>query len=58
VVGAGFTGYGHSGAIGGFRSAIRYFPKEHTAVAVMFNRDYYKADTVVGMLMRALYPKG
>jgi hypothetical protein len=23
----------------------------------MFNRDFYKADDVVGMLMKALYPK-
>jgi D-alanyl-D-alanine carboxypeptidase len=57
LIGGRFIGYGHSGSIGGFRSAIRYFPKEHTAVAVLFNRDFYKADQVVGLLMKALYPK-
>ena len=57
VVGGGFVGYGHSGSIGGFRSAIRYFPGERTTVAVMFNRDAYRADDVVGLLMQALYSK-
>ena len=52
-----FVGYGHSGSIGGFRAAIRHFPKEGTIVAVMFNRDAYKGDDVVGLLMEALYPK-
>jgi D-alanyl-D-alanine carboxypeptidase len=58
LIGGRFIGYGHSGSIGGFRSAIRYFPKEHTTVAVLFNRDFYKADQVAGLLMKALYPKG
>ncbi|MCU0483990.1 MAG: beta-lactamase family protein, partial [Chloroflexi bacterium] len=57
LIGGRFIGYGHSGSIGGFRSAIRWFPKQHTAVAVMFNRDFYKADDVIGLLMKALYPK-
>jgi D-alanyl-D-alanine carboxypeptidase len=57
LLGGRFIGYGHSGTIGGFRSAIRYFPKQHTAVAVTFNRDFYKADDVVGLLMKALYPQ-
>ncbi len=50
------TSYGHSGALTGTRAAIRYFPKEKVAVAVLFNRESFVGDDVVRILARALFP--
>ncbi len=49
--------YGHTGALTGTRAAIRYFPAEKVAVAVVFNRETYVGDDVVRILARALFPK-
>ncbi len=53
----GHTAYGHTGALAGTRAAIRYFPKEKVAIAVLFNRETYVGDDVVRILARALFPK-
>jgi D-alanyl-D-alanine carboxypeptidase len=53
----GHTAYGHSGALVGTRSAIRYFPREKVTVAVLFNRDTFVGDDVVRILARNIFPK-
>jgi D-alanyl-D-alanine carboxypeptidase len=53
----GRTSYGHTGALAGTRAAIRYFPKEGVAIAVLFNRETYVGDDVVRVLARALFPE-
>ncbi len=53
----GRKAYGHSGALTGTRAAIRYFPEEKVAIAVLFNREDYVGDDVVRILARALFPK-
>jgi D-alanyl-D-alanine carboxypeptidase len=52
----GHAAYGHTGALAGTRAAIRYFPREKVAVAVLFNRETYVGDDVVRILARALFP--
>jgi D-alanyl-D-alanine carboxypeptidase len=52
----GRISYGHTGALTGTRAAIRYFPKEKVAVAVLFNREDFVGDDVVRILARALFP--
>ena len=52
----GRTAYGHTGALTGTRAAIRYFPEEKIAIAVLFNRENYVGDDVVRILARALFP--
>jgi D-alanyl-D-alanine carboxypeptidase len=53
----GHAAYGHTGALVGTRSAIRYFPKEKVAVAVLFNADTFVGDDVVRILARNIFPK-
>jgi D-alanyl-D-alanine carboxypeptidase len=53
----GHAAYGHTGALVGTRSAIRYFPKEKVTVAVLFNRETFVGDDVVRILARTIFPK-
>lgn len=48
--------YGHTGALAGTRAAIRYFPEDGVAIAVLFNRETFTGDDVVRILARALFP--
>ena len=52
----GRIAYGHTGALTGTRAAIRYFPKEKVAVAVLFNRETFVGDDVIRILARTLFP--
>ena len=52
-----FVAYGHTGALAGTRSAIRWLPKQQVAVAVLFNRDLFAGDDLVRYLVAALYPR-
>jgi D-alanyl-D-alanine carboxypeptidase len=53
----GHAAYGHTGALVGTRSAIRYFPREKVTVAVLFNRETFVGDDVVRILARTIFPK-
>ena len=54
----GRIAYGHTGALAGSRSAIRWLPKERVAIAALFNRDgLFRGDDVIRFLVAALYPK-
>jgi D-alanyl-D-alanine carboxypeptidase len=50
------SAYGHTGALAGTRAAIRYFPEEGAAIAVLFNRDTFTGDDVVRILAWAVFP--
>jgi D-alanyl-D-alanine carboxypeptidase len=52
-----FVAVGHTGALEGTRAAIRWLPKQHVSVAVVFNRDLFSGDDVVRYLVAALYPR-
>ena len=52
-----FVAIGHTGALAGTRSAIRWLPKERVTVAVAFNRDLFRGDDVIRFLIAALYPR-
>ena len=52
-----FVAYGHTGALDGTRASIRWLPKQHVSVAVVFNRDLFTGDDVVRYLVDALYPR-
>ena len=52
----GRVAYGHTGALTGTRSAIRYFPVENVTIAVLFNRETFVGDDVVRVLARAIFP--
>ena len=51
-----FVAYGHTGALDGARAAIRWLPRQHVSVAVVFNRDLFTGDDVIRYLIAALYP--
>ncbi len=52
----GRVAYGHTGALTGTRAAIRYFPTEKVAVAVVFNVEPFVGDDVIRILARTLFP--
>jgi D-alanyl-D-alanine carboxypeptidase len=52
----GHVAVGHTGALVGTRSAARWFPREHVAIAALFNRDLFRGDDVIRFLIAALYP--
>ncbi len=54
----GHVAFGHTGALAGTRSAIRWFPREKLTIAALFNRDVFRGDDVIRALVHALYPAG
>ena len=55
--------WGHTGALGGSRSVIRWFPKQKVAISAFFNRDGFmggrelRGDDVVKYLIKVLHPE-
>jgi CubicO group peptidase (beta-lactamase class C family) len=47
---------GHSGRLGGYRSAMRYIPDQGVAIAVLTNQDRWDPDLIVRELLDVALP--